>query len=51
MVVIRDSRSEDDISMLIITDCSMPLDNRNSHVGENLRSADDTQISIICSRG
>ena len=37
MVVIRDSRSEDDISMLFITDCSMPLDNRNSHVGENIK--------------
>jgi hypothetical protein len=35
MVLIRDSRSEDDISMLVITDCSMLLDNRNSHEGEN----------------
>ena len=37
MVVIRDSRSQGDIFMLIITDCSIPLDNRNSHVGENLK--------------
>jgi hypothetical protein len=37
MVVIRDSRSESDIITLIITDCSIPLDNRNSHVGENLK--------------
>jgi hypothetical protein len=34
MVVIRDSRSESDIIMLIITDCSIPLDNRNSHEGK-----------------
>jgi hypothetical protein len=37
MVVIRDSRLQRDIIMLIITDCSIPLDNRNSHVGENLK--------------
>jgi hypothetical protein len=34
MVVIRDSRSESDITMFIITDCSIPLDNRNSHEGK-----------------
>ena len=34
MVVIRDSRSQSDIIMLIITDCSIPLDNRNSHEGK-----------------
>jgi hypothetical protein len=34
MVVIRDSRSESDIIMLIITDSSIPLDNRNSHEGK-----------------
>ena len=37
MVVIRDSTSESAIIVLIITDCSIPLDNRNSHVGENLK--------------
>ena len=37
MVVIRDSRPQGDIFMLIITDCSIPLDNRISHVGENLK--------------
>jgi hypothetical protein len=34
MVVIRDSRSDSDIIMLIITDSSIPLDNRNSHEGK-----------------
>ena len=34
MVVIRDSRLQSDIIMLIITDCSIPLDNRNSHEGK-----------------
>ena len=34
MVVIRDSRLQSDIIMLIITDCSIPLDNRNSHEGQ-----------------
>ena len=37
MFVIRDSRPLGDIFMLIITDCSIPLDNRISHVGENLK--------------
>lgn len=47
MVVIRDSRSQSDIIMLIITDCSIPLDNRNSHEGKIKVSGRHTNFDYL----
>jgi hypothetical protein len=50
MVVIRDSRLQRDIIMLIITDCSIPLDNRNSHEGKIKVSGRHANIDYLESR-
>jgi hypothetical protein len=50
MLVIRNSRSESDIIMLIITDCSILLDNRNSHEGKIKVSGGQANIDYLESR-